>query len=308
MAKCIVFGGDGFVGSRLVTELLLKGHNVSVFGRREGIGEINQDVNYIYGDFLNKADVSGAVRGQEYVFHFTTLTNPAVSNNDPYIDIETNVKMTIGLLESCVDNGVKRIIFPSSGGSIYGDNGREVSSEDDPTMPVSPYAIGKQSIEGYLRFFDQKHDLDYLVLRISNVYGPGQRTTGSKHGVISVFMDSMLKGKPVNVYGDGSMVRDYVYVDDLAALIADMSFKETNYKTYNVGSSEGVTVSEIIRELETVLQIKTEKLYLEAPSTYVSKIVLDCSRIKDEFGVFSKTTLRQGMIKLSRKLEKEKLR
>lgn len=293
MAKCLVLGGDGFIGAHLVRRLLLDGHEVSIFSKNDY--PANSGARRIYGDFLSKVDIDVAVRGHEYVFHFITLTNPAVSDLDPFIDIETNVGMTIHLLESCVAHKVKRVIFPSSGGAIYGDNVNDTLTEEDATFPVSPYAIGKQSIEGYLRFFYQKYNLDYLTLRISNVYGIGQHTSGKKHGVISVFMDSMIKGQPLRVFGDGAMVRDYIYVDDLVLIVSSLAFRETQHKIYNVGSGVGVTVNEIIEQIEHLLGMKAGRIYMETPSTYVDKIVLDCSRLTQEFGGFPKTSLEDGI-------------
>lgn len=295
MAKCLVLGGDGFIGSQLAAKLVSLGHDVTIFGRRYNPVDFNTNVRYIYGDFLNSTDISEATVGQEYVFHFITLTNPAISERDPYIDIETNVKMTIQLLERCVENKVKRVIFPSSGGAIYGNSDRETYTEDDLTQPVSPYAIGKQTIEGYLRFFNHKYGLDYLNLRLSNVYGPGQHTSGKKHGVIPVFIGNMISQSEINIFGDGSMVRDYIYISDLVKVISEISFKEMNYKTYNVGSGIGVSVNEIISEIENTLKIKAKKTYLETPSTYIDKIVLDCTRLKNEIGNFSETVLSKGV-------------
>ncbi len=295
MAKCVVFGGDGFVGSSLAEDLLSKGHKVSIFGRRENPSNRDGRINYIYGDFLSKSDVSRAVDGQEYVFHFITLTNPAISDADPYIDIETNVRMTIFLLECCSKNGVKKVVFPSSGGAIYGDNGIGRMAEGDATYPVSPYAIGKQAVEGYLRYFNHKHGLDYLVLRASNIYGDRQQTTGKKHGVISVFMDNMKNNEPVKIYGDGSMVRDYIYITDFTEFVSEVSFKKTEHRLYNVGSGQGSTVNEIVQQLEIGLDKKADRVHFDTPGTYVERIVLDCSRAEKEFGNIFKTSLKQGI-------------
>lgn len=299
MPKCLVFGGDGFIGASLARRLVASGHDVTIFGRnKSNQRSSNPSTRYIEGEFLSKSDISNAVEGQDYVFHFTTLTNPAVSENDPYIDIETNVKMTIHVLEACVENQVKKIIFPSSGGAIYGDNPKGYYNEDDVTMPISPYAIGKQTIEGYIRFFSHKYKLDYLILRISNVYGEGQRSIKKNHGVIPIFINNMLHGQPIYILGDGSMTRDYIYVEDLSKVIDTISFKTTKHKTYNIGSGIGVSVNELIAELEEISGISAKKCYTKSPTSYVRKAVLDTTRIEREFGVIPKILLKDGLRKV----------
>lgn len=304
MAKSIVFGGEGFIGKHLVDDLLEAGDEVTVFSRKR-----HQDseggVRYIFGDFMNANDIEQAIQGQEYVYHFITLTNPAISDLDPYVDIETNVKMSVHLLESCVKNGIKRVIFPSSGGSIYGNTDNVTLRETDAAFPISPYAIGKQSVEGYLRYFNTKFGLDYLTFRVSNVYGEGQNTAGNKHGVIPVFLQRVLAGEPVQIYGDGSMVRDYIYVKDFTRLVVKVAKLETKHHLYNVGSGVGDDINEILTTIETVTGRNSAREYKEAPATYVQKVVLDCRRALEEFGEFSSTPLSTGIRNMYYDMNKE---
>lgn len=298
MAKCIVFGGTGFIGKHLVSHLLTEGHSVTIFTRN---GETQRELithpklTYVFGDFFNSHDINEATKGKEYVFHLISLTNPAISEEDPYIDVDTNVRMSIHLLEACVQNKVKRVIYTSSGGSIYGEGHKKSLSETDPTFPISPYAIGKQTIEGYLRYFYKKHQLDYLVYRISNVYGQGQNTANNKHGVISVFLRNILAGKTLTIFGNGSMTRDYIEVHDLTSFMAKRFNQQSQYKLYNVGSGKGVTVNEILATIERVTQKKARIKHMLAPSSYVKDIVLDCSRASDEFGQIGITSLEDGI-------------
>jgi UDP-glucose 4-epimerase len=295
--KCLIFGGTGFIGKHLVDDLIRDGHDVTVFTRSHpGQQHENEPgINYHYGDFFNPQDIEGAVEGQEYVFHLISLTNPAISDADPYIDLDTNVKMTIHLLEACSRHDVKKVIFTSSGGSIYGDTAKDSLSERDPTAPISPYAIGKQTIEGYLRYFQRKHNLDYCVYRISNVYGEGQNTVNNKHGVISVFLDKIASDSELTVYGDGSMTRDYIYVKDLTNYISRISFGTMKHRLYNIGSGTGDSVIDILHAIEKITDKKARISYAKTPSSYVNKIVLDCKRAEDEFGRISNTSLEEGI-------------
>lgn len=292
--KSIVFGGSGFIGKHLTEKLVEQGHEVSVFARTK-VEKVVEGADYIYGDFMNASEIDAAIQGHDYVFHLVSLTNPAISDKDPFIDIDTNLKMTIHLLESCVKHRTKRVIYTSSGGAIYGDAPQEVHKEVDSISPVSPYAITKAAIEGYLRYFKAKHNLDYMALRVANVYGEGQDITKGNHGVIPVFSSRILKDESVKILGDGSMMRDYIYVKDLADLMA-RSFKGDHKEDlYNVGSGVGVTINEILGTIEAEIGKKADVQYAEAPATFVDKVILDTSRLTSEFGEVAITSLSQGI-------------
>ncbi len=298
MAKCIVFGATGFIGSHLVKKLLADGHEVTTFGRRKYDPEApdNTKLTQIIGDFLNGSDIDNAVAGNEYVFHFVTLTNPVSSDSDPFIDIETNVKMTIVLLEACVKHGVKRVIYPSSGGSVYGDAKRSRHKETDPTNPMSPYAIGKNTVENYLRYYHLKYNLDYLCLRVSNVYGEGQELGGSNHGIVAVFLNLISNSAKLSIFGDGSMGRDYIYVEDFVTLVARIfDIKKLNYTTYNIGSGEGRSILDVVSTIENTVGIKAKLEFLPAPKSFVQAVVLDCSRAQNEFGEFMSVPFEDGV-------------
>ncbi|MBI5357969.1 NAD-dependent epimerase/dehydratase family protein [Candidatus Saccharibacteria bacterium] len=299
MAKCLVLGANGFIGSHLVESLLAAGHNVRCFDRYSSeTPDVSTPNAEIYkGDFLSIESLEGALEDIEYVFHFISTTNPFTAENDPLTDIETNLKMSIKLFDLCAKKSIKKVIFASTGGSIYGDTDTETPiSEDTCPAPVSPYAIGKLSIENYLRYFQRKHGLDYQVLRISNPYGPGQNTS-SGQGVVSIFLENFNKGIPLTIYGDGSMVRDYIYISDLAEMIAKSFEKSTKNKVYNIGSGKGYTVNEIVETIESVTGLSAKVEHKETPSTFVNKIVLDSNRFLEEFEIRPKTDLRKGIEK-----------
>jgi len=176
MAKCLVLGANGFIGSHLVDSLARAGHSVRAFDRfsSEPLFQENAKIDIFRGDFLNMHDLSEALKGVAYVFHFISTTTPVTAENDPLIDIETNIRMSIELFRACVEAKVKRVIFASTGGAIYGEAHDKPHAEEDIPKPVSPYAIGKLTIEHYLRYFKVKHDLDSIILRISNPYGERQ--------------------------------------------------------------------------------------------------------------------------------------
>jgi len=306
MAKCVVLGANGFIGSHLVDKLIDAGHEVRAFGRFSGgvLFHDSPNVELFYGDFLNKADLRKALKDVSYVFHFVSTTIPLTSENDPLIDVETNVRVTVELLQECVEAKVKRVIFASTGGAIYGNIGDTPHVETDTPLPVSPYAIGKLTIEHYLRYFNVKHGLDSIALRISNPYGERQ-PLHRKQGVIPIFLENIALGRPVTVLGDGSMVRDYLYVKDLATMIEGMFDKEAKEMVYNIGSGHGTSLNQLLSLAEEVCNKKVEVIHKPVPSTFVQRAVLNTERFSKEFGIVPQTTLREGLETTSKYIQAE---
>ncbi len=299
MANCLVLGADGFIGSHVVDALAKAGHQVRAFDRLKSPAPVNLPVDgpniQLYpGDFLNRHDLDLALEDMQYVFHFVSTTNPAASAKDPLIDVDTNIRMSVVLMQLCVKHNVKRLIFPSSGGAIYGQDLPRPLHETDRAEPVSPYGIGKLAIEGYLRYFRQSHGLDSLVLRLSNAYGERQNVVGSQ-GAVPIFLNLIEQGLPIKVFGDGTMVRDYVYISDLAEMVVRAFAESHQYDTYNLGSGEGVSVNDLIDGLKQVTGRDVKVEYLPARPTDVQHVVLDTTRYDKEFGKPQMMSLAQGL-------------
>jgi len=296
MAKCLVLGANGFIGSHLVDELVAGGHEVRAFDRfrtNEYKFDKHPNVEVVSGDFLNRHDIKQVVEGMDYVFHFISTTTPATAEDDPLIDVETNVQMSIELFQECVAADVKKVIFASTGGAIYGENSSEHVGEDITPLPVSPYAIGKLTIEHYLRYFDRKFGLKALTFRISNPYGERQ-SLASKQGVIPIFLQQIAKNEPITVLGDGSMVRDYIYVKDVVRMIAG-SFEKAEGNLYNLGSGHGLTINQLVDDIRRITGRDFEVVHKDKPSTYVDKVVLDVSRYENEFHDLPTKSIDEGM-------------
>jgi UDP-glucose 4-epimerase len=296
VADCLVVGGNGFIGSHLVDELVGRGHRVTAFDRfgRRSAQFTSEGVRAVAGDFLNTADVRAAVAGQEVVVHMLSTTDPATAEDDPTVDVRTNLLSSIELFRACSEAGVRRVVFASTGGAIYGDQDVRTFSEQSPTLPVSPYAIGKLAIENYLRYFRRKFGLDSISVRISNPYGPRQNPD-KRQGVIPIFLRRLADGLPVTVYGDGSMVRDYVYVADVAAMVADVATGDPRHDLYNLGSARGTSLGEIIHEIAAVTGRELDCRYEPAPSTYVDHVTLATERFEAEFASRPTTSLAEGI-------------
>ena len=296
MAKTVVIGANGFIGSHLVDSLAAAGHSVTAFDRFSSQTPTfaAQGVRVLQGEFLSRADLEGAVDGQAYVFHFLSTTSPATAESDPTLDIRTNVAQTVELLESAATAGIKRFYFASTGGAIYGPQGKAEYSEMDRALPISPYGIGKLSIEHYLHYFKATHGLKSTALRISNPYVTRQKPN-KKQGLIPIALRQITLGRPVIRLGNGSMVRDYVYVEDLVRMVTPMVGVDTEFDLYNLGSGIGYSVTDIINSLHRVTGIDFAVEERPAPPTFVDRVVLDTERYRAEFGTADMTELDEGV-------------
>jgi len=296
MARCLVIGANGFLGSHLLDELALRGHEMTAFDRFSSVHPLylSQGVTAVAGDFLNRADLACALVGQEFVFHFVSTTTPMSADNDPTLDVRTNVATSIDLFELCVEAGVRKVYFASTGGAIYGDQLGAPLTELSLPQPVSPYAIGKLTIERYLHYFERKYGLRSVALRISNPYGPRQGAM-KVQGVIPIFLRRMYRGLPLTIFGDGSMVRDYLYVTDAARMIADTVRMDTDHSLYNIGSGIGVSVNELVEIIRDVTGRIPELEYARVPPTFVDHAVLDVGRFGAEFETAATVSLREGI-------------
>lgn len=299
MANCLVLGANGFLGSHLVDSLIQRRHTIRAFDRfpDDVIHFVpNPKIEMVTGDFLNRHDLAQALKDIDYVFHFISTTTPFTAEDDPLIDIETNIRMSVKLFEECVRQKVKKVIFPSTGGAMYGANAKKTPiSEEALPQPISPYAIGKLTIEHYLHYFERKHTLASVVFRISNPYGERQ-ALNSKQGVIPIFLEHIARSEPITVLGDGSMVRDYIYIKDVAEMIAG-SFMHSKQNLYNLGSGQGVSVNELIAHIQKVVGKPLKITHQPNLPTFIERVVLDASRFQKEFHLQPQTSLHDGIQK-----------
>jgi len=299
----LILGADGFLGSNLAKSLAKDGKcKIRAFdlfkdGTNRNLVGLEKKLEIFPGNFLNRADLKKALKGMDYVFHYISLTTPGSSMNDPLIDIDTNIRGTIVLLEECAKAKIKRIIFPSSGGAIYGNQEKEKLSETDPQNPISPYAISKLAIEKYLEYFRLNRGLDYLILRYSNPYGPGQNVVGSQ-GIIPIFLNLVKQGKTITIFGDGKNMRDYIFIGDAIEATKKITFKpKTRYRIYNIGKGEGTTISEVVDAIRKATGKKINIKKTPARSVDVRRVVLDTRRINKERAYSSKISLENGIEK-----------
>ena len=293
--KYLVLGGNGFIGSHLVKALVKDGSSVRVFDRNTSESEdSSENIEYINGDFTDTFSIAEALTDIDVVYHLISTTVPSTSNLDMVKDIETNLVSTLGLLSTMVGKGVKKIVFLSSGGTVYGNPKVNPIPETHPLNPICSYGIVKVAIEKYLFLFNQLHGLEYNILRASNPYGANQQRYGVQ-GVISTFLLKALKKDPITIWGDGSIERDYIYINDLIDVSVKAGKKMFN-DVFNVGSGELTSINDIIITIEEVTNHKYELNKLPARKFDVKSISLDCSHAKTHFSWSPMYKLKDGIL------------
>ena len=296
--RCVLLGGAGFQGSHIAEALLAAGHSVRIFDRpdrdHEAPQSLRDNATWLEGDFINPADTNAAVAGCDVVLHFVSTTLPKASNENPAYDVETNVIGTLRMLEHCVRHRVRKVIFISSGGTVYGVPRQVPIPESHATEPTCSYGIGKLAVEKYLSLYHTLHGLDYCVLRVANPYGERQRVA-SAQGAVTVFLDRALRGLPIEIWGDGSVVRDYIYVGDVArAFVAAVGYSGDE-RVINVGSGEGRSLKDIVSAIEKTLGRPVKVNYLPGRPFDVSSNVLDISRAARCLNWRPKVTFAEGL-------------
>lgn len=280
--KVLILGGNGFIGSHLVDKLLFEGHSVSVFDKyEEHYRKPLNGVDYRFGDFGNRGLLAEALMGMDMVFHLISTTLPKTSNDDPAFDVQSNVIESIFLLEKCVENHIKKVIFISSGGTVYGEPHTLPVSENHSTNPICSYGISKLMIEKYLALFKNLYGLEYVIVRPSNPYGKRQNPLGIQ-GAIPVFLGKVARNEPIEIWGDGQIVRDYIFIDDLIEGIYRAATYNTTSRVFNLGSGKGYSLNSLIEIIRDVVGNNLVVNYLKTRSFDVPEIYLDIKRAQQE--------------------------
>jgi UDP-glucose 4-epimerase len=292
--RALVLGGCGFIGSNLVNELISHNNYVRVFDKECGLNNRRKGVSdYVYGDFKDRQLLSSALSNIDIVYHCISTTSPKTSNENIEFDIRTNILDTLYLLDRCVDYKISKIVFISSGGAIYGNPSKLPVSEEDQCLPLSSYGITKLTIEKYLHLYNHLYGLEYSIIRPSNPYGPGQSLLTK--GAVNSFIESTLKIGSVEVWGDGEIIRDYIYIKDLVECIYRISLERSNNRIFNVGSGEGVSLNSLVDTVDKCLDTKTFIQYKSGRDFDVKEVYLDISRVVRDFDWRPKIKLEDGI-------------
>lgn len=292
--KVLVLGGNGFIGSHITDELLANGHDVTVFHRSAEKYEGHSDkLRFYLGDYSDAVKLGEAVDGMDVVVHAISTTVPSTSNLNPISDVQQNLISTIQLLDLMTKANVKRLIYLSSGGTVYGNPSQLPVLESHSLNPICSYGIVKVAIENYIRMYQELYGLQAIILRPSNPYGPRQAHTGVQ-GALSTFLSNTLNHKPITIWGDGETKRGYIYVKDLAKMCS-LAVISNIEGTFNVCSGVSHSLNALLKLVETTTDIKPVVSYKPARAFDVKEILLDINKAKQAFSWAPAYSIEQGI-------------
>lgn len=297
--RYLILGASGFIGTQLSKELLKNVKNaVVLFSRTPPSDELlsNQRCCYIQGDFLAVDSFSYLLKDVDCVYHLVSATRPSNTNVNIPNEMTQLVGPTSLLLDACVEQKIKKVIFVSSGGTVYGKQNTPPFSEEAQVHPISAYGAHKVVLELVFELYGSLYGLNYNIVRLSNPYGPGQKTDGSL-GVVTTFVDRAIHRNVAFVFGDGSVVRDYIYIDDAIKGLLSIESYQGDYKVFNLGSGSPVSVNGVIDSINKTLKVNMEVKYCSGRKADVPISYLDVGRFTSCFGYPAITPLAEGILK-----------
>ena len=298
MSKILVTGGAGFIGSNLVDRLIAEGHEVVIIDNLiTGFKKnINEKAGFYEIDVRDKKiDEIFSKEKPDYVYHHAAQMDVRKSIEDPAYDADVNILGSINILENCRKHKVKKVIYASTGGAVYGEPEYYPVKEEHPINPICHYGVSKHTVEHYLFLYNCLYNLNFNVLRYPNVFGPRQNPHGEA-GVNAIFIQKMLCGETPVIYGDGGQLRDYVYVGDIVeSNILAMTKGDKGF--YNIGSGIGSSVNQIYSILKNLINFPENAKYAPARLGEINKIFIDGSLAGRELGWSPKVTFEEGLKK-----------
>ena len=298
----ILLGAAGFIGINLTLALAKHPENhITVVSRhRASFAAVDAmalpNVRFVECDLVAEPDFSHLLDGQDVVYHLLSTTVPTTSNLQISQELNANVVLSARLFEACAACGVKKVVFLSSGGTVYGKAASCPLCEDTPTNPITSYGVQKLTIEKLLYLYHHIYGFDYRIIRLSNPYGPWQRPNGVL-GAVTTFTYKALAHEPITVYGDGSVVRDFIYIDDAVRGILNIVNGDSPQHLFNLGSGHGTCIRQVLDTICRELEVEPEIIWQEARPVDVPVNYLDISRYEAAYGSLDPIPLESGIRK-----------
>lgn len=291
---CIVLGAGGFLGTNLCRRLVASGARVRAFSRQFLFPRELEGADVFQGDFSDPLTLAAAIEGHEVVFHLVHATTPQSANRDMVGDVQRSVVSSLALLDISRTLGVKRIVFVSSGGVIYGLAKLIPTPEIAPTDPITAYGVSKLAIEKYLALYEHLHGLDYRVLRVANPFGPFQMPRKNQ-GIVAALISRALNDESIEIWGDGTVVRDYIFVADVIDALAAAASDQSRTRIFNIGTGQGRSLREVIAATERQLGKTLRIEWRPARSVDVPTSVIAVERAREVLGWVPKTSFEEGL-------------
>lgn len=308
--KILLLGAAGFIGTNLTIELAKNAENeITLVDRCKDffnpvINKNLKNIRIIESGLTVDTDFDSILKNQEVVYHLVSTTVPTTSNQHISQELVSNVVFSANLFEACIRCGVKKVVFISSGGTVYGKEVDCPLKEKTATYPISSYGVQKVTIEKLLYLYRYMYGLDYRIIRLANPYGPYQRPNGVL-GAVTTFTYKALKGDEITVYGDGSVVRDFIYIDDAIRAIMKIVNGENKHRTFNLGCGHGTSIKQVLTTIERALGIKLNVSYIEGRKVDVPINYLDISRYEKYYGALNPISLEEGIRKTADFMKQE---
>lgn len=274
--KVLVIGGSGFIGTNLIKKLVKEGEAVTSFDLHHSEYPV-EGATYISGDFFDDENLERALEGMDAVYHCLSTVNPGNSNKRFMQGYSRDFVQSVHLFDLCIQKGIK-VIFLSSGGTIYGVQKNQPIREDAECKPINHYGSVKLCIESVMRTFNTQTHSNMLIARISNPYGPGQDFHKGV-GFVDAAVKKTLSHEPIEIWGDGTVVRDYIYIDDVVEMLYALLDYNGDQEVFNLSSNEGVSLNQVINSLKA-LGYTPQVTYKESRSVDVPAVVLDNEKIR----------------------------
>jgi UDP-glucose 4-epimerase len=296
--KALIFGGAGFIGSHLVDKLIGNGLQVTIFERHgaslENISHLAGKVHILYGDMLDSSEILDPILDADYIYHLAGSSNPSSKFLSPADHANQDVMGAISLLEQCIKSDIKKLVFISSGGTIYGVPHYLPIDEMHTQNPITPYGISKLMIEKFLLLYKYHHGLNCSILRVANPYGSRQRP-GTGQGVIASWIESIKSNRSIDIWGDGSIVRDYIHISDVVSAIYDVSLSTSKETIFNIGSGHGLSLLDLHERFESILGFSVSKRFSLGRNVDVPANVLKINLVMSQIGWTPKVDISEGL-------------
>ena len=309
MQRKLILGATGFIGGNLVRTLVARGEYPRILVRSSSslsfLEDILDRIEIVYGDFQDPESLQDVTKDIDVIFHLISTTSPSSPMGSSLDDAASNLVPTIRLVEQAIANGVKKIVYTSSGGTVYGEPQIIPIPEEHPLLPKSVYGQSKLTLENFLNFYARSTTLDVNILRISNPFGAGQNPLKAQ-GIIAVAMNCAYSNQVLKLYGNGEAVRDYLYIDDVTEALI-LAAQKPGSSIVNISSGIGYSVRDIVQAVEEVSGRIIKKEFIPARYSDVSVSILSNRRALEIYGWSPKIGLYEGLARLD-KMRKTKRR
>ena len=295
----LVLGAAGFIGTNLVIRLAKNTDNriIVVDEKSDFFGDIRKfsfsNVIEIESP-LNEKTNFDYLDGIDLVYHLVSTNTPTTSNKHISNDLQANISFSLKMLDACIKYNVPKVIFLSSGGTVYGKEFECPLSEDTPTSPITSYGVQKLTIEKLLYLYNYIYGLDYRIIRLSNPYGPYQRPNGIL-GAVTTFTYKALKKEEIQVFGDGSIVRDFIFIDDAITGIINITNGYSEYKIFNLGCGYGISINDVLKTIKLTLDMELNVKYCASREVDLPINYLNIERYEKEYGKLNPKSLADGI-------------